>query len=249
MGLINETGHRYGKLTVINSIRRPQDKTTMWLCQCDCGNTIICRGCDLRAGKRTSCGKRCNNIVEEKPGTMYGYLEVLSKDPAPGSSFPDKSTHWICKCHNCGTIKSVSGRALRRGDAKSCGCIKSLGETLIKEILNELNYNFKQEYTFDDLISPFSKLKLRFDFGVLDNNNNLLFLIEYNGSQHEREVKYFGNKLEKIQACDEKKRLYCLNKGIPLITFTHINERLPDKESVKESIQEFKGELEYGISN
>lgn len=32
--LIDETGHTYGQLKVLSSIRRPNDRKTMWLCEC-----------------------------------------------------------------------------------------------------------------------------------------------------------------------------------------------------------------------
>lgn len=239
--LIDETGHHYGQLTVIKSIKHPGQKTK-WLCQCSCGNTIECTGSELREGRRTSCGKRCNYIKDET-GKTYGFLTVLRKDPTPNSSFADKSVHWICKCNNCGNIKSISGRSLRNGDTKSCGCIKSAGETLISKILKELGYNFSQEFTFSDLISPTSKLKMRFDFAIFDDNNTLLGLIEYHGEQHEKQVAYFGNKLEQIKLRDELKRKYCVQNNIPLITFTHIKGKLPDEEALKENIKEYLEEI------
>ena len=204
---INEMGHTYGKLYVIEPIRRPEDRKTMWRCICGCGNEIICSGSDLRAGKRTSCGKHCN-AVKNEIGKTYGYLTVLSKDPTPAKEFADKSTHWMCQCSLCGKTKSISGKNLRNGDTKSCGCIKSTGEEMIAQILDELGYKYQREYTFSDLISPFSDLKLRFDFAVF-KDNTIKFLLEYQGEQHERNISYFGNKLEKVQKCDEAKRIYC----------------------------------------
>ena len=94
---IDETNHRYGNLQVIESVRRPQDRKTMWLCICDCGNEIYCSGSDLRTGRRTSCGKHCSSIIDET-NKIYGYLRVLQKDEAPALSFADKSIHWICEC-------------------------------------------------------------------------------------------------------------------------------------------------------
>ena len=78
--LIDETGNTYGSLTVLKPIRTPEMRKTMWLCECSCGEQKIFNGSELRAGKRTSCGKNCNNIKREKPGTIYGYLKVLEQD-------------------------------------------------------------------------------------------------------------------------------------------------------------------------
>lgn len=56
--LINELGNRYGLLTVIGSTKNTENKT-VWICQCDCGNTIVLRGTALRRGNNTTCGKGC----------------------------------------------------------------------------------------------------------------------------------------------------------------------------------------------
>ena len=62
--LIDLTGKRFGKLTVIE---RSKDKISpngqiqpMWLCRCDCGNETIVKGRMLREGRSKSCG--CFNI-------------------------------------------------------------------------------------------------------------------------------------------------------------------------------------------
>ena len=246
--LIDETNNVYGQLTVLRPIRRAQDKKTKWECQCSCGNIIICSGSELRKGQRTSCGQRCNNIKNEI-GKDYGFLTVLKKDNTKPQEFADHCVHWICKCNLCGSIKSISGKSLRNGDTKSCGCIKSAGENLIKSVLKEFNYNFIQEYTFQDLISPFSKSKLRFDFAIFDNNN-LLFLIEYQGQQHEQEVPYFKHSLAYTKTCDETKRQYCMQKDIPLVYFTSLYKgKLPNKEEIKLQIQETWRELKNEISD
>lgn len=246
---IDETGHQYGQLLVLSPIKRPNDYKTMWLCECQgCHKTIICSGSDLRAGKRTSCGKHCNNIKDET-GNKYGKLTVLYKDSTPARDFADNSIHWICQC-DCGSpLISISGKSLRNGDTKSCGCLKSAGESLIASILDELNYSYIREYSFSDLIGPSNKIKLRFDFAIFDSNNNLSYLIEYNGEQHEREIPYFKRLLKYYQSNDELKRKYCIEHGIPLITYTHVNGKLPDRNSLKELLQqdykEYINEISY----
>ena len=50
------TDFRSGKLVAIRVIQRGTNKETIWLCQCDCGETRNIRGADLRNGHRISCG-------------------------------------------------------------------------------------------------------------------------------------------------------------------------------------------------
>ena len=58
MKLIDLTGNRYGKLTVIKRdfSHKVKNKRTFWLCRCDCGNTKIVDGQKLKAGTTKSCG-------------------------------------------------------------------------------------------------------------------------------------------------------------------------------------------------
>jgi hypothetical protein len=56
----------------------------------------------------------------------------------------------------------------------------SRGEVKIEEILTEADLNFKMEYSFDGLASPNGR-PLRFDFVVFDDDNNIDFIIEYQG--------------------------------------------------------------------
>ena len=58
--IIDETGHRYGKLVVLGRCEKPEftavECKTWWLCRCDCGNEVKATGAQLRKGQRVSCG-------------------------------------------------------------------------------------------------------------------------------------------------------------------------------------------------
>jgi len=56
--IIDETGKRYGKLTVIKkSVAKESGKLgSWWICKCDCGNETIVHGRRLRTGHTRSCG-------------------------------------------------------------------------------------------------------------------------------------------------------------------------------------------------
>lgn len=57
---IDITGQKFGRLTVIREAlpeeRKDKSRIVCWLCKCDCGNTHVARGTDLRAGLVKSCG-------------------------------------------------------------------------------------------------------------------------------------------------------------------------------------------------
>lgn len=66
---MDETGNRYGRLTVISRNTDPSkqiDGRAMWNCECDCGNTYIAQGRLLRNGHVASCGCGIKSKGEEK---------------------------------------------------------------------------------------------------------------------------------------------------------------------------------------
>ena len=54
----------------------------------------------------------------DETGNVYGKWTVLKQAKQKNSS---GEVCWICQCE-CGTIRVVSGKVLRRGKSKSCGC-------------------------------------------------------------------------------------------------------------------------------
>lgn len=101
----------------------------------------------------------------------------------------------------------------------------SRGEIKIEEILQQAGLNFTEEYSFPDLISS-SGRPLRFDFAVFDDNDNLDFLIEYQGIQHYLPKSKFGgfSGLRKQQYNDLMKREYCKKHNIILIAIPYTDE-------------------------
>jgi len=70
---IDITGQRFGRLVVK---QRDDDyvspkgyHATNWICECDCGNTVVVRKCNLTSGASTSCG--CKR-VDEPNRTTHG---------------------------------------------------------------------------------------------------------------------------------------------------------------------------------
>lgn len=67
---IDETGHKYGKLTVICKIDNTTHRQgTLWKCLCECGNEKNVIGTDLRNGTVASCGclgkSKGENLIEK----------------------------------------------------------------------------------------------------------------------------------------------------------------------------------------
>ena len=96
--MIDELGNKYGSLTVIQKAIDKNGRGA-WLCQCDCGNTKIVRGPDLRKGKITSCGCRLNSRlkrIEDLTGKTFGYLKVLER---ADDHYDKKNKKNVYKCN------------------------------------------------------------------------------------------------------------------------------------------------------
>ena len=103
----------------------------------------------------------------------------------------------------------------------------SRGEIKIEEILTEAGLNFKMEYIFPDLKSENGR-PLRFDFVVFDDDNNIDFIIEYQGRQHYEASSKLGGKrgLYQQQHNDNKKRRFCALHDFTLIEIPYTEENL-----------------------
>ena len=103
----------------------------------------------------------------------------------------------------------------------------SRAEIKIEEILQENGINFVEEYSFEGLCSE-NGTPLRFDFAIFDDDDNIDFLIEYQGKQHYEASAKFGGKraLYQQQHNDNKKRRFCALHDIKLIEIPYTEENL-----------------------
>ena len=58
-------------------------------------------------------------------GERFGLLTVLG----PAGRAPHRGMMWKCIC-DCGTERVVSGYSLRKGESRSCGCLRKVGSDL-----------------------------------------------------------------------------------------------------------------------
>lgn len=102
----------------------------------------------------------------------------------------------------------------------------SSGEKKIYDILSSSGIKFKEEYTFPDLVCRNGR-HLRFDFAVFTlDGSRIAFLIEFQGEQHYKPVKFYGGqkKFNKQRYNDARKRAYCKKHRIPLVVIPYYDE-------------------------
>ena len=120
MRKLDLTGHKYGRLTVL------EQDGKKWLCRCDCGKTLSVAAGALRSGNTKSCGclqkQRVRETAkkrEQNPisiGDVFGELTVIAESDVR----THQCVHWLCQC-SCGKTKAVRANQLKNGDAKTCG--------------------------------------------------------------------------------------------------------------------------------
>lgn len=235
------TNQIFGDWKVISkSPNRSKDKHVQWICECQkCGTVKEVRGTYLRNGRSTGCGcgrtqKLRESHIIDITGNEYGFLKVnrraTNKEIQEAGYNPDKRIYWNCLCLKCGNDNVIVPTAyLRDGIVKSCGCLKSYNEALIKRLLTYHNIKFKTEYQVLE-IEGSKRQHPRFDFAVLNDNGEVKYFIEYDGQQHfidpRKTPEHFANNHNN----DLLKNKYCFDNKIPLI-------RIPyDKEYVLEDL-------------
>ena len=212
-------------------ITNKRDKSKSIILECEC---LKCHHIEeissnvLRAGRKycSKCHIKKTTLID-LTGEKYGFLEVLRRDTSLQHIGHEQDSYWVCKCHNCGTIKTIRGISLRKGLTISCGCINSKGETQIAQILTKHNIPFIKEYTFPDLYNSINHVPYRFDFAIFNSDKTLSHLVEFDGKQHFIATEQGWNttkNLLKVQSRDNIKNKYCKNHNIKLIRIKYDEE-------------------------
>lgn len=210
---IDLTGKQFGYLIPLYYI-----KGGKWHCKCECGNECDVDTRNLNSGHTKSCGCKTKQLIGNKLTIdMSNYeddnIKVIERE---GSSEINQSAKWKCICKHCGREFVTEGKHIRAGAVKSCGCIHSLNEKNITQILLDNNIEFAAQYTFPDLKGKDNIHPLRFDFAIFENGK-LKHLIEYNGIQHyEKTSGKWGESYEILIENDQKKIQYCKEHNIEL---------------------------------
>lgn len=221
-------GQTFGRLLVLKRGENTGKWKVGWDCVCSCGNFATVDAGHLRANHTRSCGcfqkdRAHETHFKDLTGKRFGKLVVLNRNFEYENLRTDKQTYWNCLC-DCGSKTVVTGGKLVFGWTQSCGCVSSFGELKIKEIFNNLGVLYKSNLTFSDCLGVTGK-RLKFDFGVFDNNKNLRYVIEFDGTQHFIcEERGWGSKenFEKQRIRDRLKDKYCFDRNIPIIRIPYI---------------------------
>lgn len=214
----------------LKELKEKKNGHRLGIFQCPfCFKEFKAKVCRIGEGKTRSCGcerakqARINGHTRliDLTGQRFGKLVVLnitSKRTKIGQPI------WKCQC-DCGNVHYACSSDLKNKKVKSCGCLLSIGEESIRQILDKMDIHYVQQKTFSDCINPVTKAKLRFDFYLPDYN----CCIEYDGIHHYKEVKIYKDSVEEVMYRDNLKTVFCYDNNIKLIRiscydFDKVNE-------------------------
>lgn len=215
------TGQCFGNLIVIKRKGSTNDGHALWECECQCKDKkIVYKSSNQLRRGTPSCGclvslliseaakKQYNNLSEQRFGKLVAkeYIKINK----PGA-------WWRCEC-DCGNKNFITtAHHLTSGNTKSCGCLNSLGELIIQNILIDNQILFIKEKSFDDLhYDDNINSHPRFDFYLPELNR----LIEFDGTQHSYQTNLNWEKnisLEERQQRDKIKNEWAAAHSIPLV--------------------------------
>lgn len=209
---VNLIGQKFGRLIVQEWVGNGK-----WQCLCECGNIVLVQTDNLKNGNTKSCGcyqkdQTSKAVFKDLTGQRFGKLTVLER--TKNDQFG--RVNYKCQC-DCGGVTIVDANNLRNGNTNSCGCIKSKGEMIINNWLQEHKINFISQYSHTEIILESGRRPF-FDFAIFNPDGNIKCFIEYNGKQHYQATGGWNTEEQfKItQNRDNQKKVWCEKLNIPL---------------------------------
>lgn len=117
-------GQRFDRLVVVGP--DPDGGRSLWLCQCDCGVKKLVSAGNLVKRITRSCGCLQRDIAsslgrargDDISGQRFGMLTAVRRIDSGR-----QGAVWLMSC-DCGQERTANVSQLRRGNLKSCGCLR-----------------------------------------------------------------------------------------------------------------------------
>ena len=214
-----------GNLLVLYREGTSADGHALWKCECQCDKkTIVYKTSNqlTKGSKFLSCGCLINEANKQARLNQYNktllnkrFGKLVVKECLGSNN--KGALLWRCTC-DCGNLNFVTTtHHLTSGNTKSCGCLSSVGELNIQNILINNQILFIKEKSFDDLhYNNDINSHPRFDFYLPELNR----LIEFDGSQHYNKTNLNWEEqisLQNRQQRDQLKNQWAAAHNIPLV--------------------------------
>lgn len=208
---------------------------------CSCGESFYTTFDKFKTRNKRMCNQCSYKTISESQTFSYEQVKeyIESESSCKMISHEYNSCYDIiriaCECGKVFETTLANFKAKKSKKCNKCSNLFSEGESLIAEFLEGNNIKYKEQFTFKDLTSDYTKHLLRFDFCVLDDNDEPFFFIEFDGRQHFEPIEYFGGleSYEILKRNDHKKEQYCIKNEfkllrIPYYSIDDINSILQD---------------------
>ena len=133
--LIDLTGKKFGRLTIIEWVENNKWRQSRWLCRCECGKKIVITSSSLKNGNTKSCGCLAIEIK-----TKHGHCcrNKTSKTYQIWHSMIQR-----CNNPNCKAYKNYGGRGIKvcKGWRKFEGFLQDMGEQPLNLTLDRVDNN------------------------------------------------------------------------------------------------------------
>ena len=99
-----------------------------WMCECECGNSLIVSTTDLTSGKTSQCWDCCSTSSGKTRrksivGNKFGRLTVIEMIYGVTTNSGKKISHCKCLC-DCGNVVVRARDTLFSSKTPSCGCAR-----------------------------------------------------------------------------------------------------------------------------
>lgn len=169
---LDKTGMKIGRLTVIK-LHSKTPKSTMWLCQCECGRQCVVSTKNLRIGHTESCGCLAKEVLKEN--------SQKQKKPYRDTKLYKK---WLHIKNRCNRQNKPSSKYYYEKNIRMCDEWLNDFEAFYKWAIDN---GYKEGLTIDrmDNSKSYSPDNCRWaDYTVQANNRTNNRRIEYKGSVH-----------------------------------------------------------------
>jgi predicted Zn-ribbon and HTH transcriptional regulator len=182
-------------------------------------------------------GSRCPRCAKNERYNNSQFIDIVKKlsrgeynviGEYTGAHKPVQIEHRLC-----GHVYMVKPSNFIHNNRRCPKCKESKGESDIELFLQQNNVRFKKQYRINECKN---KQALPFDFAIFDDEDKLIFLIEYDGEQHFYSIDFFGGekRFESTKKNDSIKNKFCLLNNIPLLRIKY-----DDKKNINNIVNSF----------
>ena len=224
---VKEYLNKYGEGTVLLSDVYVNAVTDLEF-KCKCGDRFCRTFNDMTFAKRHKCTLCGGNKTAWNIDLIRSFVHENSDCELISTEYTNSNDKLIFRC-KCKKIFKTSFAYFNFNRQRRCSnCAKKIskGEAEVLRHLENNNINFAREYKFNDCRNT---NPLPFDFAILNNEDNLIFLVEYDGEGHTMPIDFAGkgedwalSHLEDVRKRDKIKTDYCKNNNIPLLRISYL---------------------------